>query len=264
MRKRSERLLDSLHHRGRRIFGERRELAEIVAVVPVLRRLLTPTHGVDGRAEALHLHPCVVVVVLARNLVPGERQEARYRVAVRTVPRAGDGDRSRRVRGHHLDLDPLGLARRPRSERCAHGDDLAHRIGDPRVRKPEVDEARPCGLRPLCEPSLDSSRSDLLCDLARWPHLRPRELERDVRRVVAVHRIRGSLELDGSSRDLGELVGEACDGISQPAPRGRRRASRAETSPLPSRRRSRPRLRRGAPRDPASPRTSRRAGGSRR
>ncbi len=53
----------------------------------------------------------------------------------------------------------------------------------------------------------------LVGDVARRTALRGRELERDVRRVVAVLGVAGTLEIHGRTRDLGECVCEAGDGI---------------------------------------------------
>ena len=71
------------------------------------RRLLAPSNRLDRLAEAVHLRARVVVVVLALDVVAGEREEPRDRVAVRAVPRRRDGDRAGRVRRDSLDLEAL-------------------------------------------------------------------------------------------------------------------------------------------------------------
>ncbi len=101
---------------GTRIAVELRELGDVLALVAVLGRLLAAPRRLDGRCETLHLRAGVVVVVLALDLVPGEREHASDGVAVRPVPRRRDGDRPGRVRGDHLDLDALRLCRRARPE----------------------------------------------------------------------------------------------------------------------------------------------------
>ena len=74
-----ERRLDPLEHRRHRIAGKRRELRDVLAVVAVLGRLLAAPHRLDRRVEALHLRAGVVVVVLALDVVTGERQKPRDR-----------------------------------------------------------------------------------------------------------------------------------------------------------------------------------------
>ena len=87
--------------------GSCRQLGDVVALVAVLGRLLPAPPRLDGGAELLHLGAGVVVVVLALDVVPGELEQPRDRVAVGAVPRGGDDDRARRVRRDHLDLHPL-------------------------------------------------------------------------------------------------------------------------------------------------------------
>src|SRR5581483_171909 len=88
-----ERLLDPQTHRGHRI-GRTDELGEVFAAVAVLWRFL-PTHdGGDRLAKAVHLRAGVVVVVLARDPVPRELEQARDGVAVRAVAGGRDRDRA--------------------------------------------------------------------------------------------------------------------------------------------------------------------------
>ena len=142
--------------------------------------------------------------------MPGEGEESGHRVAVRTVPGARDGQRPGRVGRDHLDLNALARRCGARTERVARVDDLAHALREPRVREPEVDEPGTRSLRARGDSAFDHLRRDLVRDLARRALLQARELEGDVRRVVAVLGVARTLERDGRARDLGELVGETC------------------------------------------------------
>ena len=162
-----ERLLDALEHHRHRVAGERGQLGHVRARVPVLGRLLAAPERFDGVAEAVHLRAGVVVVVLALDVVTGEGQQPRHRVAVRAVPRVRDRDRPGRVRRDHLDLDPLRRRRRPRAERVPGREDLAERLREPCVRDVEVDEAGRRRLRPLDEATLQRRDDDLAGDVER-------------------------------------------------------------------------------------------------
>ena len=72
-----ERRLDRLAHRRDGIVS--REVAEVVAVVAVLGRLLPAPHRLDRRAELVHLRAGVVVVVLALDVVARRLEEPRDR-----------------------------------------------------------------------------------------------------------------------------------------------------------------------------------------
>ena len=111
-----ERGLDLLQHLVDRIARQRRELLDVVALVAVVRRLLAPANGFDRGAEPVHLPAGVVVVVLARDVVAGELEQARDRVAVRAVARVRDRERTGRVRRDHLDLYPLARVGRAAAE----------------------------------------------------------------------------------------------------------------------------------------------------
>ena len=208
-----ERRLDPLEHGRHGIAGKRRELGDVLALVAVLGWLLPAPHRLDRGVKALHLRAGVVVVVLALDVVAGECQKPRDRVAVRAVSRRGDRDGPGRIRGHHLDLDPLPLDGRGGPERLSRLADLPHAVREPGVRQPEVHESGTCGLGTLRQPVGDDTLRDLGRDLARRTPLQPRELERDVRRVVAVLGVARPFERDGRACELGERAGESCDGI---------------------------------------------------
>ncbi len=152
MRKRSSVALDPLEHRRHGIAGECRELGDVLAAVAVLGRLLPAPDRLDRRVEPLHLRPGVVVVVLALDLVAGEREQPGHGVAVGAVPGVRDGDRAGRVGRDHLHLDPLAAPRPtppPNPSPAARISPIA--VGEPRVRDAEIDEARPGRLRRLDE-----------------------------------------------------------------------------------------------------------------
>ena len=107
-----ERRLDLLQHQRHRIALQGGEVVDVRTPIAVLRWLLAAPHRLDRRPEPLHLRARVVVVVLALDLVPGEREQAGERVAVGAVASRRDRNRAGRVRGDHLDLDTLTFARR--------------------------------------------------------------------------------------------------------------------------------------------------------
>ena len=72
-----ERRLDALEHRRHGIAGKCGELGDVLAAVAVLGRLFAASDRLDRGVETLHLPPRVVVVVLALDLVAGEREQAR-------------------------------------------------------------------------------------------------------------------------------------------------------------------------------------------
>src|SRR5439155_18319838 len=126
-----ERPLDLLRQGRYRNVLARRELFDVVAAVAVLVRLLPMPTCLDRGAELLHLGAGVVVVVLALDLVACELEQAGHRVAVGAVPRRGDRDRAGRVRGDHLDLDPLAAGRLAGAKIAAPFDDRGERFGEP-------------------------------------------------------------------------------------------------------------------------------------
>ena len=209
-----ERRLDPLEHDRNSVAVELRELRDVIALVAVLGRLLAAPRRLDGLCETLHLSTGVVVVVLALDLMPREREHASDGVAVRPVPRSRDRDGPGRVRRDHLDLNAFRLCSRSRPEAALRADDLGHAGSQPRIGQPEVDESRSRSFSTLGESTLHHALRDLPCDLSRRTLLQPGELQRDVRRVVAVLRLAGTLERDGSAGDRAQLVGEPGDRVS--------------------------------------------------
>ena len=165
-----ERCLDAVQHLRHGIAGGARELLYVLPLVAVLRDRFALAHGLDGGAKAVHLRAGVVVVVLARDLVAREREQARDRVAVGAVPRGRDGERSRRVRRHHLDLDSLRRGGRCAAEFAA---DRRERIREPLVGEEEVDEAWAGDLRAFDVRKLGRLLGELRRHLARRLALRP-------------------------------------------------------------------------------------------
>ena len=161
-----------------------------------------PPRGFDRGVKSLHLRSRVVVVVLALDVVPDEGEQPRDRVAVGGVPSRRDGQRACGVGGDHLDLDPLGVAGCAATERCACAEDLEQPCDQPFIRYAQVEESRPRGLGALDQLMLERLAPDARGDVARRTALGRREPERDVRRVVAVLEIAGTLE---GHRDTGDL-----------------------------------------------------------
>ena len=95
----------------------------------------------------VHLTAGVVPVVLALDLVPGELEQARDRVAVGGVPAPTRRSAAGRVRRDHLHLDPLGLLGRATTVPPVR--DLLEHLADEGVRYPQVEEARAGDLRTL-------------------------------------------------------------------------------------------------------------------
>src|SRR4029079_3280762 len=90
------RRLDTRQHGRDRVALEGGELADVVALVAVLRRVLPASHRLYRRAEELHLRAGVVVVVLALDLAPAQLEQTLDRIADRAVPGRGHGDRAGR------------------------------------------------------------------------------------------------------------------------------------------------------------------------
>ncbi len=105
------RALDRLEHLRHRVAGRLGELLDVGAAVAVLGHRLPATERLDRLAKAVHLRAGVVVVVLARDVVAGEREQARNTIAVRPVSRGRYDDRAGRIRGDHLDLHAFGRSR---------------------------------------------------------------------------------------------------------------------------------------------------------
>ena len=237
-----ERPLDALEHRRHRVAGQLRELVDVLALVAVWRRLVPTTARLDRLAKAIHLPTAVVVVVLARHVVPGEREQACDGIAVRAVPGRGDRDRPGRVRGDHLDVHALRLLGRAAAVLVADLRECRRQEG---IRDEQVEEARACNLGALDVRELSRALRELLRELARWTPPCGRKPQRDVRRVVAVRRIGGPLEQHLRTGELPHSRGETLDRVSGQRPGSGRRDPRGRESRRQSRRRRR-RLRRGA------------------
>ena len=113
----AQRRLDALEHQldadARELVGVhlggardlRGQLADVVALVAALGHLLAARPRADRLAELLDLRPGVVEVVLAHDVVAGEAEHARQRVAVGGVAPAGRRQRPGRVGRDELDVD---------------------------------------------------------------------------------------------------------------------------------------------------------------
>src|SRR5213076_10865 len=112
--------LDAARRQLRRIrvrgaLDARGQLADVVAEVAVLRRLLAAGPGADRLAEAEHLTALVVHVVLALHPVAGELDDPAKGVAVGRVAPVPDRERPGRVAAHELDVQALRLLGRARA-----------------------------------------------------------------------------------------------------------------------------------------------------
>src|SRR5271156_6386906 len=96
-----ERGFDPLEHAWQRIAVLVGKIGDVAAVVAVLGNLPPFTPRLDGGPEPVDLGARVVVVILALDAVARELEQAGDAVAERTVSPGGDGDRARRIRGHH-------------------------------------------------------------------------------------------------------------------------------------------------------------------
>ena len=102
-----------------------RQVGHVVALVAVLGHRFVARAGPDGGAELGHLRARVVEVVLAHDLVAGELEQPRQRVAVGGVTAGGGGQRAGRVGRDELDDHALGALRRAAAPVGARGDDLS-------------------------------------------------------------------------------------------------------------------------------------------
>ncbi len=208
-----ERLLDLRQHRRDGIAGQTRELGDVLAAIAVRGRLLPTPHRLDGGVETLHLRPCVVVVVLALDVVTREREHPRNGVAVGGVAGGRDGQRAGRVGRDHLDLNPLGVVGSSCTERVGGRKNPAQGLREPRVGHVQVEESRPRGLGGFDQLASDGLGRQLGGYVTRRAPLRRRKPQRDVGRVVAVLGIARTLEDDRHAGDVGERARKLGDGI---------------------------------------------------
>src|SRR5579884_1558003 len=204
-----ERVLDPLPHVLDGIAGQLGQLADVLAAVAVLGRLAALAHRLDRRAEAVHLRAGVVVVVLALDVVAGELEQPRDRVAVRAVARRRDDDRPGRVGGDHLHLHPLPRIGEPAA---VAGVDLVERLDEEPVGEPQVEEARAGDLDGGDLLERPDPLGQLARALARGAAVGAGGAQRDVRRVVAVRGVVRPLEHDVGACERAEARGEAVEG----------------------------------------------------
>src|SRR3954452_2294401 len=258
-----ERRLDPLQHQRHRVALQGGEIVDVRTLVAVLRRLLAAPNGLDRGPKSLDLRARVVVVVLALHLVARELEQTGERIAVRAVASGRDRDRPRRVGRDHLDLHPLAPLRDAASVPVPILENRSEGGREPLVAEEEVDEARPGDLGPLDGLEPGGRCCDLRRDLPRRSPPCPGELQRDVRRVVAVLRLARPLEGELGPRRVDERGRERSDGISRQRSRRRRTDLRAPGSRPASRRRSGRRPPRSAGPAPASCRRCRPASAGR-
>ena len=96
----------------------------------------------------------------------------------------------------------------------ACGEQLRQRRGVPLVGEEDVEEAGPGHLGSLDVRESAGCFGERLRDLAWWLPALAGEPQRDVRRVVAVRRVRGPLERDGGAGGVRERGRERRDGIT--------------------------------------------------
>ncbi len=155
----------------------------------------------NGPAERIELRPRVLDVVLALDGRARELENRRQHVAERTAARVGDGERACRIRGDELDLHALASERLGAAEVGAGAHDLVDLSGEPVLIETHVHEAaqvlhrgdRGCDANPL---------GDGFRDIARRFARLLRQLQRHVRRVVAVLRVAGPLHVDRDAVDI--------------------------------------------------------------
>ena len=262
MRKRSSVASIECEHVRHRIAVVRGEIADVVAAVAVLRRLLPKPRRVDRRAEEVELAAGVVVVVLALDIVARVREEPRDGVAVRAVP-----CRRRRGSGRSDSPTPSRRSRAPAlwpsRSRSRSSTSLSASARNPSVTK-RLRKPGPATSARSTSASSPTRRRQLLGDLARRAPPNACQPHRDVRRVVAVRRIGRPLELELGSGQLGDRRGQARERSTGQQPCSARRSPRACGSPPACRRRSARRPARSARRGTASYRTCRRASAARR
>ncbi len=205
---------------SRRVRAEARLLGDrdqVLALIALLVRLLAPRPGQQRPAEVLHLRARVVEVVLAHDVVPGEREQPGEAVAVRRVAAGRDRQRARGVGGHELDVDLEPLRSRAAAEPGLER--RLDRLRVPRRRRAQVEEARAGDLGAGHPRARRGRLAQGLRDLARRAAQRLGEPQRERARVVAAGLVGGALERDVGIVSpepqclLGEGRGKQGDGI---------------------------------------------------
>ena len=207
----------------RRPGSARASSAHVVALVAVLGHRLVARAGADRLAELVDLRARVVEVVLAADLVAGELEHPRERVAVGGVAAAGGGQRAGRVGRDELDVYVLGRARacrgpsRRRRRAGLRAAPTYQASARKTFRKPgpgdldAVDAAPPAARSAL--------RAEPLGDLARRRAQRGREQHRRVGRVVAEARPSSGARASGARARarlaVAEVAGGRLDGRAQ-------------------------------------------------
>src|SRR6185437_894193 len=195
-----------------------RDRGHVLALVAVLRHLLAAATGAQRRAEQIDLAARVVEVVLALDLVAGEREQPRQRVAVGGVACTANGHGAGRVAAHELDLETLRTCGRTGAEAHALVQHALHDVAVPARLQPQVDEPRPGDLGAL-DPGRLQLLHDPLGDLARRRLHRLGQPQRHRARVVAVRGVGRAVEphrlavaagrADRGPQGLGQLAEDA-------------------------------------------------------
>ena len=210
-----ERGFDRPEHPRHRVAGLEGKSRDVVALIPVLRGVLAAACGIDRVAELVHLRPGIVVVVLAFDSVACEVEQAGHAIAVGAVAGRRHRHRSGWVRGHQLDLDPLGSGGGTATEGVSGLDHGRDRLFEPPILELEIDEAWASDrcARHTFEGS--SRRCQLVRDLAGSATDAPPELQGRVGRVVTVSGIRRALQLDPSPDGCSDFLSELLDRVNQ-------------------------------------------------
>ncbi len=203
----------------------RRPLADVLALVAILRQVGAGLAGGQRCREQLHLHAAVVEVVLPVGDVAAALEHVAERVAVGGPAAAARVERAGRVGRHELDVDPQASTEVGTGEaRLPGGHHVREDLVQPGVVEVEVDEPRTGQLHPFhvggqvrVEP-----RSQLLGHLARLASVGLGRGQRHVRGPVAVLAAARPLEVDlGGRLDAGRLEGGAHGGGEGVADHGR-------------------------------------------
>ncbi len=180
-----------------------RQVADVVAVVAVLRDLAARADREDRGAQVVHLRPEVVEVVLATDLLAGRLEDPAEQVADERAAGVADGQGAGRVGRDELDVDPPRCGSRDASPALRGGEDGSDRALQCAVGQAQVHEAGWRRVR-LADRAAGSGVGALAGQLGlerlgdgqgRHP-VGPGELEREVRREVAVLRVGRPLDLD--------------------------------------------------------------------